>query len=128
MSNLQKQKMLTKGLWDKVVLLGLAVSVCVALIVALWLADRHQVNSVWVLLAWNSIGLIAVVGWGFRRHRKQPSFIAFFIAWLAVHAALVTVLMGWVPMPYWVLAIGVEFFIGYLAAYWLFGINPDHEP
>ena len=120
-------KTLTSRFRDKVLLIGLALLVCIVLVSMLWLADEHHVNTVWVLLAWNSIGLVAVVGWGFRRHWRRPAFIAFFLVWLVVHAAVVTALMGWVPMLYWLPIIGVEFFIGYTAAYVLFGLPPDQQ-
>ena len=127
MSNLEKQRPLNNNILDKALLLTLALLTCALLIVGLWLADRHQVNSIWILLVWNSIGLIAAVGWGFRKHWKKPSFILFFLAWMAGHAVLITFLMGWVSLPYWLLAIGVEFFIGYLVANLFFGFRPDSK-
>jgi hypothetical protein len=103
------------------------VLICVIGVAAFILADAYHVNPLWLFLAWNSVGLVAAVGWGFRSHWKRPAFIAFFTVWLTVHAAVVTVLMGWVPIVYWLPLFFLELFIGYLFAYWLFGVPLDHE-
>jgi hypothetical protein len=126
MPSQRKREGLAKLIREKSLVVGVAVLVCATLLSTLWVADTHH-DSIWVLLVWNSIGLVAAVGWSLRRHWRKASFIAFFAAWLVLHAAVTTFLMGWVPILYWAPAIALELFVGYFIAYGLFGLPLNDE-
>jgi hypothetical protein len=120
-------KMPTSMVADRGLLIGSAVLVCVIGGAAFWLADDYHMNPLWVFLAMNSVGFIWVIGRRLRSHWKKPLFIVFLVAWVAIHTAVVVVLMAWVPLLYWLPLIAVELFVGFLAAYWLFGVPPPQQ-
>ncbi len=99
--------------------------VCTLGVSAFWLADDYHVNPIWLFFAFNSIGFILVVVRKFHTHPKTFLFVGYFVLWLVVHGIVVVVLMGWVPFLYWLPIIGLELFVGYLAAYRLFGLPPE---
>jgi hypothetical protein len=70
----------------------------------------------------NAIGFIVVVGRTSPDRWKTPSFILFFMVWLVVHGTVATQLAASLPILYWLPVLGAELFIGFLAAYLLFGL------
>ena len=115
----------TRKFWDRMLLAGSALLVCVTTGASFLLGDIYHINPAWLFLAWNSILLLLSVGRGFRGSFKNPYFIVFFVAWMSVHGAVVVSLMRWVRMLYWIPLMAAELFIGYVIANWLFGILPD---
>jgi hypothetical protein len=112
---------------DIVRLIGTAILVCVIGVGAFIAGEIYHVNPVWLFLSWNSIWLFLILGKSFRGHFRNPQFTAFFLMWMAVHGTVVVLLMRWVRMLYWVPLIGLELFVGFLAANLLFGIVPDRK-
>jgi hypothetical protein len=112
-------------LWDRVLLFGTGLLVCIAGVGSGILGEIYHVNSAWLFFAWNSILLIPLVGGDFRSQLKRPSFILFFFAWMIMHGLTVLGLMRWVDVLYWIPLLAVELFIGYFAAYCLFDIPSE---
>jgi hypothetical protein len=106
-------------------LFGSALALCVILFASFWFAQEHKLNLAWSFFGWSSILFIAAVGRGFRGQYRNPLFLAFFAIWTVVHGAFSVLLIGWVPMVYWLPAFGLELFLGYLVAYRLFGLPRD---
>src|SRR5579859_5861179 len=115
-----------RRLWDKTLLVCAALLACVIGGAAFWLADKYHMNPAWVFLAWNSIFLIPIVGRDFRSHWKTRPFIAFFGVWMVLHGVVMVILTALIPILYWAPFIALELFVGYLFAYLLFGVPPDH--
>jgi hypothetical protein len=114
-------------LWDRVLLVGIALFLCMAGVGSAILGEIYHINSAWIFFAWNSIFLIPIVGRDFRSHRKRPAFIAFFGAWMVLHGAFMVLLTARVPILYWAPFIVSELFVGYFVAYLLFGVLPESQ-
>ena len=112
---------------DRFVLIASALLVCVVGVGAFWIADDYQADTRWVFFGLNAIGFIVVVGRKFPNQWKTPSFILFFIVWLVGHGIVATQVAASLPILYWLPVFGVELFIGFVAAYLLFGV-PTHRP
>jgi len=113
--------------WDRARLVGAAILVCVIGGGSFLLGEIYHLNPVWFFLLWNSIGLFLILRKAFRGHFKNAQFTAFFLLWMAAHGTVVVLLMRWVRMIYWVPLMGLELFIGFLAANLLFGIVPQRK-
>jgi hypothetical protein len=109
--------------FDRLLLVSSALLVCVVGVASFLVADAYHVSPLWPFLAYSSLALILAVGRNksFRDHWKRPAFIVFFIVWLVVHAAVVTLLLAWVSMVYLLPLICVELFVGFFFAHLLFG-------
>jgi hypothetical protein len=127
MSNSNWFRNLFNNFWDQLLMAFLAVLVCVFILSAFWVADEHNVRPVWVFLAWNSILMIPLFIRNFRGQLKRPSFVGFLTVWMVGHGLFVVSLMRWVPYAYWVPLFVLEFYAGYLIAYWLFGAVPSEK-
>ena len=101
---------------------------CIVGVSAFWLADNYKLSPAWVFFALNSIGFVVVVGRKFQSYSKTLQFVSFLAVWLIFHAAIMVALTDWVPVVFWLPLIGIELFIGYLAAYLLFGLPPNENP
>jgi len=106
---------------------GAAILVCAIGCGSFLLGELYHISPVRLFLSWNSIGLLMILGKGFRGHFKNARFTAFFLLWMAVHGTVVVMLMRWVRMLYWVPLMGLELFVGFLSADLLFGIRPDRK-
>jgi len=90
------------------------------------LGEIYHLNPVWFFLLWNSIGLFLILRKAFRGHfKKLSSPHSFSCGWLPT--GLLLCFHAWVRMIYWVPLMGLELFIGFLAANLLFGIRPPPE-
>jgi hypothetical protein len=89
--------------------------------------EIYHINPAWLFFLWNSIGLFLILGKAFRRHFKNAQFTAFFLLWMAAHGTVVVLLMRRVRMIYWIPLMGLELFLGFLAASLLFGIQPERK-
>ena len=114
----------TTKFWDRVRLVGAAILVCVIGGASFLAGEIYHINAAWLFLFWNSIGLFMILGKSFRGQFKNVQFTAFFLLWMAAHGTAVVLLMRCVRMTYWVPLMGLELFIGFLAANLLFGIVP----
>jgi len=125
--NLDQPGASTNGFRDRVLLVSSAILVCVIGVGAFWIADDYHANKLWVFFGLNAIGFIVVVGRKFPNHWQTPSFILFFMAWLVVHGIVAVTLAASLPILYWLPIFGVELFIGFFAAYLLFGVPLDRR-
>jgi hypothetical protein len=73
---------------DFVLLLAASLFVAITGTAAFWMADEHSVNPTWLFAAGAAVLFFLVVGWGYRRKFRDPSFVSFFLAWLLVHVAV----------------------------------------
>jgi hypothetical protein len=115
------------GFRDRALLVASAIIVCVIGVGAFWIAGDSGTGPLWVFFGLNAIGFIVVVGRKFRKHWNTPSFILFFLAWLLLHGIVATMLAASLPILYWLPIFGVELFVGFLAAYLLFGAPSEGQ-
>src|SRR5258708_39453253 len=123
--SLQRPKNLTERLLDYLALLGSAL-----LLIGLgagWfrLADKYHVYVLWIFLGWMSLLFFVVVGRNFRRQLRSTSFVLYFLTWLLLHLLIYTFFLLYSSWFYWLLVLPIELWIGYTAAYALFGLPHD---
>jgi hypothetical protein len=92
------------------------------------LADKLQIDLLWIFGAWRSLAFIASVGWSLRYLFRSASFIVFFLAWLVLHLVCCLFVVAFLQWLYWIPALGLELWIGYSAAFWLFGMPAKGSP
>jgi hypothetical protein len=54
-------------------------------------ADVYHLNTIWILVAWLSVGFFATVGWDYRREFKSAPFGLFFFVWMVIHSLIVLI-------------------------------------
>ncbi len=113
-----------KKFLDRLSLIGAALLVIVAGGSGFLLADRYHIDSVWVLLAWVSVGFFAGVGWDYRAQFRSISFISFFVAWLLLHLLIFILVVSRLGWLYWLVALFLELFFFYATAELLLGLKP----
>ena len=110
---------------DRVLLVTGALLISALGVTLFWMADdRGGSYTQWVFFCLNVIGFGVVVGKKFAHCWKTPKFIAFFLIWAGLHAALSTMLAVSVPVLSWLPIFAVELFLGFLVAYLLLGSPP----
>ena len=109
---------------DRLWLIGAALLVIVVGGSGFLLADKYHIDSVWVLLAWVSIGFFAGVGWDFRAQFRSMRFISFFVAWLLLHLLIFVLVVSRFGWLYWLAALFLELFFFYATAELLLGLKP----
>jgi hypothetical protein len=115
-------------LWDRVLLILLALLVCVVGVSSGLLALANHVNSAWFFVAWNSIVMVPVFIRDFRTQLRKPLFVAFLVAWAVAHGFLILGLMRWgIGFVYGPLFMLLEGTVGLLVANHLFDIRPAVE-
>jgi|SRR5690349_8825758 hypothetical protein len=110
------------GFRDRLLLVASAIVVCIIGLSAFWVAGDSHASPLWVFFGLNAVGFVIVVGRKFPDRWKTPSFILFFLTWLFLHGIVATMLAASVPFLYWLPIFAVELFVGFLAAYLLFGL------
>jgi hypothetical protein len=115
------------GFRDKLLLFASAILVCVIGVNAVLFAEDHHANKLSIFFGLNAIGFIAVVGRKFPKYWRNPLFILFFLVWLVVHGIVSATLATTLPILYWPPIFAAELFVGFLAAYLLFGVPPSRE-
>src|SRR6266404_3869911 len=108
---------------DKALLVGWSISLILLTIAAFWISESYGHSPLLVFGAIFSLGFAATIGWSFRRYRRSLGIIIFLFCWLVVHIALTLTLLSLSP-SWWLPALFIEAFIGYGAAFLLFGIAP----
>lgn len=98
---------------DIALLIGSAFLICVLLTGSFLLADKYQVDAIWVFVAINSLGIIPIVGKRYRRGMPNRLFIPFVGAWMLVHGALATFLIVKIHVVYWLPAFAIELGLGF---------------
>jgi|SRR6188768_3717902 len=122
-----------RKLWDRALLIGIGLLVCVVGVGAFWIGDIYHINPAWIFFGWNSIFAIPVLWKPFRRYMKRPGFLVFFLLWLVIHGAILATMTFWLPVVFWALIILPELTAGFLVADRIFGYSPsedtdDNEP
>jgi len=110
---------------DFVLLLAASLFVAITGTAAFWMADEHSVNPTWLFAAGAAVLFFLVVGWGYRRKFRDPSFVSFFLAWLLVHVAVYLFVLIYLGFLYYHPVVVLELWIGYTIAIWQFGPPPD---
>jgi hypothetical protein len=114
-------------LWDKALLIGAALLVCLIGCGAFLLGEIYHVNPVWIFFAWGSVGIVPLFVRNFRGQLKRPGFILFLAGWVVAHGLIVASLIHWVSLIFWLPVFGLEFLVGYVAVFWLFGAVPSDK-
>lgn len=115
-----------KKLLDRLALLGSSLVLIAAGIgVFLW-AQNHHINVAWVFGGWVSLIFLGIVGWPFRSKFRLPNFVAFFVAWLILHAVIFLLVINYFGFGYYVPIVMLELWIGYTLLIWQFG-PPDQD-
>ena len=116
------------GLRDRLLLIGLAVLVSVLGVGLFLLADSHHVDRLWVYFVVCTLGMIPAFLRAFRGHLKKPLVLPFLAAQAVVHGLVFTGLIKWqVSVVYWFPIFIVEFSVGAWAAHRFFGIVPSGD-
>ena len=111
--------------------LDFALLVCASLLVAIaftaafWLADRHHVNPAWLFTAGAAPIFFLVVGWGYRRKFRDPTFVSFFLGWMFVHVLVLLLVLAYLGFLWYLPIVVLELWVGYTIAIWQFGPPPD---
>jgi hypothetical protein len=113
-----------KKFLDRLSLIGVALLIILVGGSGFLLADKYRIDSVWVLLAWVSIGFFAGVGWDYRTQFRSLPFISFFIAWALLHLLIFVLVVSRFGWLYWFAALLLELFFFYATAQLLFGLKP----
>ena len=106
-------------------LVGASLVVAVIGVASFWLADHYHIGPVWVFAAPVAAIFIAVVGWGYRRLFRSPEFLLFLSAWMSVHVAVALLVTFFLGFVYYIPAVMLELWIGYILAILWFGPPPD---
>ncbi len=115
-------------LWDKLLLILMALLVCLAVLASGLFALANHVNSAWFFVAWNSIVMVPVFIRDFHTQLRKPLFVAFLVAWAVAHGFLILSLLRWgIGFAYWPLFMLLEGTVGLLVANHLFDIRPAAE-
>ncbi len=116
-----------KFVYDKLLILGVAIVVIGVGGVAFWLADVYSISPGWVFAGWCSAIFIVSIGHSLREHFTSRLFLLYFSAWVFVNATISLLLIAFVPLRYWYFVYCAELALGYLLAVRLFrpgGRNP----
>ena len=114
-------------LWDKALLIGAALLLSLIGCGAFLLGEIYHVNPAWIFFALGSVGIVPLFARNFRGQFKRPAFVLFLAGWVVVHGLIVASLTHWVSLMFWLPVFGLEFLIGYLAMFWLFGAVPSDK-
>jgi hypothetical protein len=110
-----------RKLWDRALLIGIALLVCLVAGGAFWIGDTYHINPVWIFFAWNTIFAIPVLWKPFHSYLKRPGFVVFFLIWIVIHGATVAGMMFRLSIEFWPVVVLLELTAGFLVAQWLFG-------
>lgn len=106
---------------DRMLLLGAALLVCLLGVGSFFMGEVYRINPAYFIFAFNTILLPTVIGGHFRQHFKKPLFVLFFAGWMCAHGLITVALWHYVWLWYWLPVLALELFIGFGAAYVLFG-------
>jgi len=106
---------------DFLLLLGASLFVALAGTSVFWVADEHHVNPGWLFAIGSAILFSVVVGRGYRRKFRDPTFVSFFLAWLFLHVVIYLLVLGYLGFLYYIPIAVLELWIGYTIAIWQFG-------
>src|SRR5690349_3484218 len=90
-----------KFVYDKLLMIGVAITVIVIGGAAFWLADVYSVSPGWVFAGWCSLIFIVSVGHSLREHFTSRWFVLYFSTWVLVNATISLLMIAFVPLRYW---------------------------
>jgi len=111
--------------FDVLLLVGASLLVAAAFTAAFWVADERHINPAWLFAAGAAVVFFLVVGWGYRRKFRDPTFVSFFLAWTLVHVLVYLLVLGYLGLLWYVPIAVLELWVGYTIAIWQFGPPPD---
>jgi hypothetical protein len=109
---------------DILALIGFSLLIVALGIGSFFAADAYHISSIWVLLAWLSVGFFATVGWDYRREFRSIPFVFFFLAWLILHLLILVLVLGYLAWYWYIAALFLELVAFYASASLLFGLQP----
>jgi hypothetical protein len=120
----EKRKKRSKAL-DLFLLLVASLCVAAAIPTAFFVTKKHHINPEWMFGAFAAVLFFPVVGWGYRSKFRSAAFLAFFLSWTLVHAAVFVLVLDYLGLVYYAPIVVVELWIGYIIAIWQFWPPPD---
>jgi hypothetical protein len=115
---LGKRKAERNRLVELVLLFVIGVPVSVLLF---WVADELRLGTYSAFGAFVGLVFLWAVGRGYRSKFGDPAFIAFFIAWLAVHVTVFLLVLKYLGFLYYYPVVLLEAWVGYTLAIQRFG-------
>jgi hypothetical protein len=109
-------------------LIAVALATVVSLVGSFWLGELWHIAFVPIFLSWMSVIFLATVGWDLRSKFRSPAFVVFFVAWLVMHLAVLTFVIGRLVWFYLLPALCIELWVGYTLAFHMFGLPPSGNP
>ncbi len=106
-------------------LLGASVLVAAVSTTAFLLADERHINPAWLLAAGAALIFFLVVGWGYRRKFRDPTFVSFFLSWTLVHVLMYLLVLAYLGFLWYLPIVVLELWVGYTIAIRQFGPPAD---
>ena len=114
-------------MWDRALLIGTALLVCLVSGGAFWIADIYHINPAWIFFAGNSIFAVPMLWKPFHPYIRKPKFIFFFLVWICIHGATVVSMMLWLPVEIWPVVMLLELAVGFIIAKLFFGYQFSND-
>ncbi len=102
----EERKKRSKAL-DFFLLLVTSLCVAAAIPAAFFVAKKHHIGPEWIFGALAAVLFFPVVGWGYRSKFRSAAFVAFFLAWTLVHAAVFVLVLEYLGLLYYAPIFGV---------------------
>jgi FtsH-binding integral membrane protein len=120
----EEKKKRSKAL-DFVLLVGASLFVAAASAAAFWRAAERHKSPAWLFGAGAALIFFLIVGWGYRRKFREPTFVSFFLAWALVHVLVFLLVLAYLGFLWYLPIMVLELWIGYTIAIRQFGPPPD---
>jgi hypothetical protein len=112
---------------DKIRLIVVALLACIIGVAAFVVSQTYHVNSYWLFFALGSVGMVPLLFRNYRTLTKRPAFFLFLTCWVVLHGFIVASLIHRISLVFWIPVFALELLVGYLTAFWLFGVVPSDE-
>jgi hypothetical protein len=120
----REPRIFSKRLLDLCRLIGAALIVCVLGVGAFAITDAYNINPMWVLLSFISVGFFAMAREDYRKEFRSVRFLLFVCGWAVINMAVIVIVLGFLGWLYLIPILFLEQVLFYMTAYWLFGLEP----
>jgi len=90
------------------------------------LGAKCQIRPAWIFALWLGVGFAVVIGRSLRVKFREPLFMMFFAGWLCAQVLIMLLAISFLTLPFSILVMAFELWIGYALAFRLFGL-PQRE-